>query len=208
SREIDEDFVQDLAATFRSNQYEVKPVLRSLFNSEHFYSDQSMASLIKSPVELAVSTGRLLSVQALDLRYVLSATESIGQTLFSPPNVAGWPGQRVWISPTTFFTRNTFSQSYVQGGLFSNPDSRRSPIQFDSLKFARSFGIDDASGLAQAIVDHLLRMPLSTEALNGLFPALIGSADPSDWSLEYPGAGRMVAEFIAQIVRLPEFHLN
>jgi hypothetical protein len=126
----------------------------------------------------------------MDMRYVLSATESIGQTLFSPPNVAGWPGQRVWISLTTFVTRNTFSQSSVQRGLFSNPDNRHAPIEFDAMEFAKSFGIDDAAGLAQSMADHLLRMPLSADAVNGLLPALIGSAYPSDWSLDYPGADR------------------
>jgi hypothetical protein len=36
---------------------------------------------------------------------------------------------------------------------------------------------------------------------------LIGSADPNDWSLNYPGADKQVKDCLVQIMRLPEFQL-
>lgn len=208
SRELDEDFVAELAETFRSQEYEIKPVLRKLFNSAHFYSDKALAALIKSPVEMAVSNARLFAVEKLDLNYVLNATKALNQELFNPPNVAGWPGQRSWISPTTYVTRNTFTESYLHGGLYKNPDSRRTPIKFNAMKFGSEFGISRAPELAQAMVSHLLRMPIDNETFEFLLSVLVGSADPDDWSLHYPGAERQVTEFLIQLIRLPEFQLN
>ncbi|MCH8957649.1 DUF1800 family protein [candidate division KSB1 bacterium] len=91
--------------------YEIKPVLEKLFTSDLFYSNQAVASLIKSPVDMAITNARMLSIDSIDLRYLLNATRDLNQELLNPPKVAGWPGQRDWISPTTYVTRNTFSET-------------------------------------------------------------------------------------------------
>jgi len=188
--------------------YEIKPVLQKLFTSDLFYSNQAVASLIKSPVDMAITNARMLSVDSIDLRYLLNATRDLNQELLNPPNVAGWPGQRDWISPTTYITRNTFSETYVNGGLYQNPNSRRSPIEFDPLAFAKSFNIQEVTELAEAMATHLLALPVQQQNMDFLVSVLLGSAEPGDWSLDYPGADRLVTEFLIQLLRLPEFHLN
>ncbi len=208
SREVNEGFITELAETFRSNSYEIKPVLEKLFTSDLFYSNQAVASLIKSPVDMAITNARMLSVDSIDLRYLLNATRDLNQELLNPPNVAGWPGQRDWISPTTYVTRNTFSETYVNGGLYQNPNSRRSPIEFDPLAFAKSFNIQEVTELAEAMATHLLALPVQQQNMDFLVSVLLGSAEPGDWSLDYPGADRLVTEFLIQLLRLPEFHLN
>ncbi|MCG8605031.1 DUF1800 domain-containing protein [bacterium] len=207
SREPDEEVIDSLAKTFRSNDYEIKPMLRELFTNEHFYSDHAIGSLIKAPVEMAALNARALSVQNLDPFFVLFTTAIQDQELMNPPNVAGWPGQRNWISPTTYVTRNTINEVYVNPDLIRN-DVGEPFMEFDPLAFARSFGTEDARTLAQAMVDHLLRISVSEETLNFLVTTLIGTADPSDWSLDYPGADRQVQAFLVQVIRLPEYHLT
>jgi len=191
SREVNDDFMNELAETFRANDYEIKPVLEQLFKNELFYSEQAVAALIKSPVEMAVNNARMLSVEGINFNYLITATKSLSQELLNPPNVAGWPGQRVWISPTTYVLRNTFCESYVNGGLFSNPDSNRAPIKFDPLAFACSFQIAGARELADAMTQHLLRLPIDEKTKEALLQVLVGTADPEDWSLEYPGADQL-----------------
>ena len=207
SREIDEAFVNDLANTFRSNNYEIKPVLRSIFSSDFFYSEDAVASLIKAPIEMAAQNARSLSAESVDLFFVLYTTAILDQELLNPPNVAGWPGQRSWISPTTYVTRNTINEAYVNPELIRN-DSGQPYVRFDALAFARSFEITGARELAAAMIRHLLRMPISEETLDFLTTVLVGSADPDDWSLDYPGADRLVTACLVQIIRLPEFHLT
>ncbi|MFQ5602070.1 MAG: DUF1800 family protein [bacterium] len=208
SREVDEEYVQDLAAVFRANNYEIKPVLRSLFTSEHFYNANVRASLIKSPIELVVGNARKLSVEKADVYFLLTVAAILDQELLNPPNVAGWPGQRAWISPTTYVLRNTVSEIFVNENLVRDPVTNQPVIEFNPMKFARSFGIPTAPELANAIINYLVSRPLDEVTSEFLLQTLVGTAAPNDWSLDYPGADRLVTEFVIQILRLPEYHLT
>ncbi len=208
SRELNEDFINELANTFRSNDYEIKPVLRQMFTSEFFYTEDVTASLIKSPIDLTVSNARRLSVQSVNVFFLVFAAAVLDQELFQPPNVAGWPGQRAWISPTTYVLRNTVSEIFVNEDLLRDPNTNEPPVRFDPLEFARSFGLSGAQELLDAMTGHLLRLPVSEQTRDSLLSVLVGTADPNDWSLEYPGADRQVKEFLIQVLRLAEHHLT
>ncbi|MGH7494622.1 MAG: DUF1800 domain-containing protein [bacterium] len=207
NREVENDFVQQLAQVFRSNHYELKPVLRELFSSDLFYGDQAVGALIKSPIEMAVGNARMFARTQLNLRDLLTACAELNQDVLNPPSVAGWPGQRDWISPTTFVSRNAFSESFITGGRFDDPGGGRGLAPLEIMKFARSFGPTQARELAHAMADHLLAVPLAGETFEALLAVLVGTADPEDWSLDYPGAEQQVKDFLVALVRQPEFHL-
>ena len=204
SREVDNDFVTNLANTFRSNNYEIKPVLREIFTSTLFYSEEVRSSLIKSPVDLTMSNIRMLSPDSVDLFAVLFFQAIIDQELMNPPNVAGWPGQRAWISPTTYVLRNTVSEIFVSKDLLKD----QTPFDFDPIKFAQSFNLPEARELTAAMVTHLARLPVSEQQIDFFVTVLLGTASEDDWSLAYPGADRLVTACLVQILRLPEFHLS
>jgi len=211
SRETDKAFVTQLANIFRQNNYEIKPVVQAIFESDHFYSEQAVASLIKSPIELGVNNLRMLKptrVTASTLTYIIRSSTSLDQDLLNPPNVAGWPGQRSWINATTLVTRNVFSETYVMGGNIDNPGNPRfTQIEVDAMALARSFGVTKATELIDSFTAHLLRYPIDEATRDFLITVLVGSADPDDWSLNYPGADRQVKDCLVQIMRLPEFQL-
>ena len=96
----------ELGRTFRENRYQVKPLLKRIFLSKDFHSQASVATQVKSPISLLLSTYRKLGLRDVptipDFR---RTTRGIGQTLFNPPNVAGWAGGRTWITPATLFQR-------------------------------------------------------------------------------------------------------
>ncbi len=204
SREVDDDFVNNLADIFRSNDYEIKPVLREILTSTHFYSENVMSSLIKSPVDLTISNIRMLSPDSVDVFVLLFFQAILDQEIMNPPNVAGWPGQRSWISPTTYVLRNTVSEIFVSKELLRN----ETPFEFDPIKFAQSFNLTKARELTEALVTHLVRLPVSEQQIDFLVTVILGTASEEDWSLQYPGADRLVTQCLVQILRLPEFHLN
>ncbi len=104
--EIDDAVRTDLAATFRDAGYELRPLLRRIFLSRDFYSPASYATQIKSPVHLVVSTYRKLELTELPtIPDFNRLTAGLGQTLFNPPNVAGWAGGRTWMTPATLLQR-------------------------------------------------------------------------------------------------------
>lgn len=103
-----------LGELFREARYELKPLLKAIFLSRDFYSPPSVATQIKSPVNLFASTYRKLGLvkvpTAPDFNLL---TGRLGQSLLYPPNVAGWSGGRTWITPATLLERGNAMRSII-----------------------------------------------------------------------------------------------
>lgn len=98
-----------LGKLLRDKKFEIAPFLETVFVSRDFYSEASVGTRIKPPVELTVSTYRklgLTEVPGIPDFNVL--TESMGQKLLNPPNVAGWTSGRSWITPGLLLVRGNF----------------------------------------------------------------------------------------------------
>jgi len=97
-----------IARLFRDSSYDITVALRAVLVSDAFYAPHNRAGLIKSPVDLIVGTLRQFQFTTGDVTpFVLTASE-LGQALFEPPNVKGWPGGQVWINSTTLLARKSF----------------------------------------------------------------------------------------------------
>ena len=96
----------ELGRAFRQSGYQIKPLLTRIFLSKDFYSPSSYATQIKSPAHLVVSTYRKMGLREVPTVPDFGRmTGGLGQTLFEPPNVAGWAGGRTWITPATLLQR-------------------------------------------------------------------------------------------------------
>ncbi len=98
-----------LGELLSASKFEIAPFLETLFDSRDFYSDASVATRIKSPVELVISTYRKMGLTAVPgIPDFNDLTESLGQKLLFPPNVAGWANGTSWITPGLLFARGNF----------------------------------------------------------------------------------------------------
>lgn len=102
---VERKVVRSLSQTMEQARFEIKPVLRKLLLSRHFYDPSVMGSKIKSPVELIVGAIRSLNTPIRNINTVVRAIDTMGQSLFLPPSVKGWDGGRAWINTSTLFTR-------------------------------------------------------------------------------------------------------
>lgn len=100
--------VDRLARVFFSNGTLVRPVVRAILTSEEFYSTRALAANVRTPADLVATTLRTLGVETDAQRPVVSM-EAMGQELFNPPNVGGWPGGEDWISSATVLERVNFA---------------------------------------------------------------------------------------------------
>ncbi|MEM7016035.1 MAG: DUF1800 domain-containing protein [Pseudomonadota bacterium] len=108
--ELDAAFAQKLGKRLMALDYELSPFLSELFLSRDFYAEASVATRIKGPVELVVSTYRLLGQQEIPgIPDFNVTTEALGQRLLQPPTVAGWSHSRAWITPGLLFERGNFA---------------------------------------------------------------------------------------------------
>ena len=98
-----------LGELLRASKYEIAPFLETLLSSRDFYSDASVATRIKPPVELVISTYRKMGLTTVPgIPDFNDLTESLGQKLLFPPNVAGWANGKSWITPGLLFARGNF----------------------------------------------------------------------------------------------------
>ena len=106
---LDPDAIDELAGVFVDSGFEIKPVLRTLFNSDFF--KESMFQKVKSPIETVVGTlritGDLQGVQR-ELPEIGQFSAHMGQSLHNPPSVEGWQTGRDWINSGAVVGRINF----------------------------------------------------------------------------------------------------
>jgi len=124
----------ELGRSFRASGYQIKPLLKRIFLSRDFYSPAATATQIKSPVVLVVSTYKKMGLRELPtIPDFGRLTSSLGQTLFDPPNVAGWAGGRTWITPATLLQRGNLFRDV----LFADAKTFRAPDRLMPATYAR-----------------------------------------------------------------------
>ncbi len=115
SDEPDSGEVDRLAASFRRRNYNIAALLTDLFLTPHFWASENRGCLIKSPVELMVGTARLFNLAIDEPLQLVRYGRRLGQDLFDPPNVKGWPGGTRWISTATLMDRTQMLHRAIRG---------------------------------------------------------------------------------------------
>jgi uncharacterized protein (DUF1800 family) len=105
NEQADEKIVSQLAGSFYKSGYDISKLLEQIFLSEWFYDKKNIGVKIKSPVELIVGVRRILPMEFQNEEAILLYQRLLGQILFYPPNVAGWPGGRNWIDSSSLMYR-------------------------------------------------------------------------------------------------------
>ena len=102
---VNEERVNDLAARFYESGYDIKDLLVGLFTSSWFFDEENIGSQIKSPVLWIVGIRRQLPMELQNPGVQVVLERLLGQVLFAPPNVAGWPGGKHWIDSSSLMLR-------------------------------------------------------------------------------------------------------
>lgn len=103
-----------LADEFRAD-YRISPLVRAVLLSDAFWAEQERGAMIAGPVDWAVGTLRMLDVYDTPAGPVAALCAALGQALFEPPDVAGWPGGDSWIAPTTLALRQEVVRRFIAG---------------------------------------------------------------------------------------------
>jgi uncharacterized protein (DUF1800 family) len=143
------ELIARLGKFLKDKEYEIAPLLTTIFSSRDFYSPPSYATQIKSPVQLIVSSYKKLGLTEIPgVPDFDVTTRDLGQELFHPPNVAGWKGGRSWITPAILlqrgdFVRNVLFPDFVN---FQPPDRQMPDTNREvALKIAQGYDITSAT---------------------------------------------------------------
>ena len=97
-----------LTTSFRESGFEITALLEATLSLEKFWDEKNKLTLVKSPIDLVFGTIRTLKIagnDGKDFKWALNATAKFGQSLFNPPNIAGWPSGKDWLSGQTLESR-------------------------------------------------------------------------------------------------------
>jgi len=159
--------IQPLAAIFRSNNYEIIPVLSALLSSEHFFDPLNRGCIIKAPVDVVMALCRDYQVvfptsSDLTAQYALwykleQEIALLTQNIGDPPNVAGWPAyyqepqfHELWINAVTLPARNQFTDVMIYTGINASGNN----IKADVVAYTAALTApDDPDLLIQEVID-------------------------------------------------------
>jgi uncharacterized protein (DUF1800 family) len=110
NEEVNETRVKQLAESFYQSNYDISKLMRSIFTADWFYEEKNIGTHIKSPIELMAGIRRSLPMDMALPESQLYLQKVMGQILFYPPNVAGWPGGKNWIDSSSLMFRMRLPQ--------------------------------------------------------------------------------------------------
>lgn len=113
--------VDGVATQFRASGYDIRTLMRAIFTAPEFLQDRSYRSLVRQPADYMVATMRVLGRPQL-AGLAVRAGATMGQRLYDPPNVGGWPGGGGWITSSAWLARINFA-AHVLSASQPLPDS-------------------------------------------------------------------------------------
>ena len=187
---VELNVIQPLARVFVASNWEIKPVLDTLFKSEHFFDMANRGVYIKSPFDLVLGSLRTFNIDYnvsdasnFDAQYSVwryfntSVMKPMEQTMGEVPNVSGWNAfyqapsfHEYWINSNTVQRRYSFINT-IFNGYYPTYNGLKVKIEVDVIAWVMQFSssiIQDPDELVNECVKYLLPIDISTSVKDSL----------------------------------------
>jgi uncharacterized protein (DUF1800 family) len=183
-----------------SSNYVVKPVLRALLRSAHFFDPANIGCMIKNPIDFTVGTMRQFNVvfpYSSDLvnqyamwGYIRGQASQFQMNIGDPPNVAGWPAfyqepqfYELWINTDTIQRRNQFTDRFISRSGYVQSNVR---IVIDPIEFVKQLSNPaDPVTLIDESASILFAMTITENQKAMLKESLIPGLPDYEWTSEW-----------------------
>lgn len=230
---IESQIIEPLAEIFRQSNYQIVPVLYELLSSEHFYSDQVVGSMIKSPAdfyygllrEMQPNISQELIPNTAFFEYSRKLIGALQQYIFDPPSVAGWPAYyqipifyKYWINSETLKIRSSVIDVMVDKNAPRNTD-----VYIDLLAYTKQIkGAEDPNVLIDRVLKSVFSFEPTDELKKELKKILLSNQDldiywteawnsyllnPTD-AININTVQTRLKEFYSKILHLREYNLH
>ena len=198
---VNENHINELSEVFYQD-YDISGLLKHIVLSDWFYNENIIGAKIKSPIELLVGMGKLVSVDFEKPKELLFLQKMLGQILLFPPNVAGWKGGKNWIDANTMMLRLKLPSLLLNNGMISLEDKGAFEDSFSKFNGKKGLarrlhitanwsGFEGQQYSKKEINDRLLRISLNSGVSNYLE--------------EYAHSSNK--DYAIQLMSLPEYQL-
>lgn len=208
---IETNVIQPLAQTLINNNFELVPILKQLFKSEHFFDERARGVVIKSPYDLMFSfskeTGFFYNDDIMDAFVYYGAL--MGQEMYNPLDVAGWQRDESWINTSTLTGRWQLLELYLSY-LYE------SGYEFTLVDLARDLSNDsiDPYYITQVMIDRFMSKALYTIEDYNIATDIFKWDIPQNyydeglWNLSWSTAPYQCFLLLKHIATIPEFQLK
>jgi hypothetical protein len=162
--DVNEDMVKLLAKVFRDNNFEIAPVMKALLQSEHFFDDANVGTIIPGHIAYFLTFLNEIGYQEdKELLYAVGYSASeFNEQIFNPTDVAGWPGNRNWITTNSFPYRVEGILNIIRYNFNLNGEMLEEYRAF--AKGLTMASESNAEKVCRAIVDYILPNGLQKES--------------------------------------------
>ena len=193
----DPEAVDLLADTFTESNYDIRSVLRVLFNSDFF--KEARFERLKSPAEVVVGTLRMVGgaeIPAPGIGDLSRQPSYMGQDLLNPPSVEGWHTGAEWINSGSLMRRVNFVADLVG-------DVSRPGIQ-SLIASLKAQGARSPDQVVDGCLDLLGPLEVAPESRTELID-FAGEQGDYAWDTDASSAARRVGELLQLIVSIREY---
>jgi uncharacterized protein (DUF1800 family) len=144
-RGVEPAALKSLANGLREHDLDIGWAAGTVLKSKLFFAEANLGTRVLGPVEYVVGVARALALfdPAPSTLALADWSARMGQDLFEPPNVGGWPGGRAWVHPRSLIARANYAAALVSG-----PNVGRSlPYDPQALPKRHGFGTNVADVL-------------------------------------------------------------
>lgn len=194
---VEQNIITPLSLIFTKNNFDIKPVLKALFESEHFYDSLYIGCQIKSPIDHIIGTLRTMHVAFpnsisdysdayFHFNNMVNQLNSQGQSPVDPPNVAGWPAyyqtpeyNELWINADTLPKRNKLTDLLLENGYTRNGKK----VAINAIDFVKNISSNpsDPNKLVEDIFFILLSTYIPINTMMNLKKQVLLSGQTSDY---------------------------
>jgi uncharacterized protein (DUF1800 family) len=128
-----------LAAGLRARKLDVSWAVETVLRSRAFFAQENLGNRVLGSVEYVIGAARALELFEPPSSTLILAEwcGALGQDLFYPPSVGGWPGGRSWLTTRALIGRANYAASLVDGTRVGRPTA------MDALALPRRHGEKD-----------------------------------------------------------------
>jgi uncharacterized protein (DUF1800 family) len=184
--------VAGLAEGLRQRQLDTAWAVETVLRSRLFFAEENLGNRVLGPVEYVVGAARALELFDPPSSTLVLAEwcGRLGQDLFYPPNVGGWPGSRAWLTTRALVGRANYAAALVEGRLVGRPGP------MDAVALAKRHGQDD-------IVAFYTRLLLGAEPTPEWRQRIAAAMDAK--SID---EGEQARKMVALILAMPEAQIS
>ncbi len=217
--------LEPLAESFRKSDYDIAALMKTMLGSRHFFSEYAYRQRLKSPVEFVLGAARAVAHPTEEQDTVrlppgplVNRMAAMGQELFAPPNVKGWPHGKAWLNTATVLARNNFAEQVASGRVAEEvydlpvggppvppgaaaPDGPEPDAVYDPADLVRQAKLTEPAKVVDFLIDLFLQGDVPAPARAKLV-AFVGQGQPTGKALD-----RRVREAAHTILCMPEYQL-